>query len=133
MVKLPVISGDDLVKALKRFGYEVDHQTGSHVILRNTEPPYRRLTVPKHKAIAKGTLKSILRHAGIINKTIRCSLMTDYQSMYTNYQLNFSLHFKRSAISKHSCAFSYSPIAFNATPLLYQPDINAGSISITRS
>ncbi|HEC80298.1 MAG TPA: type II toxin-antitoxin system HicA family toxin, partial [Firmicutes bacterium] len=33
MVKLPVISGDDLVKALKRFGYEVDHQTGSHVIL----------------------------------------------------------------------------------------------------
>ena len=65
MPKLPVISGDALVRALARFGYAVDHQTGSHIILRNDQPPYRRLTVPRHKEIAKGTLRSILRQAGL--------------------------------------------------------------------
>lgn len=65
MIKLPVISGKELVKILKVFGYETDHQTGSHIILRNREPPYRRLTVPNHKEIAKGTLLAILRQAGL--------------------------------------------------------------------
>jgi len=63
--KLPVVSGTDLVNALKRFGYEVDHQTGSHIILRNAAPPYRRLTVPRHKEVAKGTLRTIIRNAGL--------------------------------------------------------------------
>ena len=65
MPKLPVVSGTDLVNALKRFGYEVDHQTGSHIILRNTAAPYRRLTVPRHKEVAKGTLRTIIRNAGL--------------------------------------------------------------------
>jgi len=43
----------------------MDHQTGSHIILRSENPPYRRLTVPDHKEIAKGTLRSILRQAGL--------------------------------------------------------------------
>lgn len=34
MPKLPVISGKELVKLLTKLGYEVDHQTGSHIILR---------------------------------------------------------------------------------------------------
>ena len=38
---------------------------GSHIILRNTAPPHRRLTVPNHKEIAKGTLRSIIREAGL--------------------------------------------------------------------
>lgn len=65
MPKLPVLSGAKLVKILSRAGYELDHQTGSHMILRNTDPPHRRLTVPNHKELAKGTLKSILRLAGL--------------------------------------------------------------------
>ncbi len=65
MPKLPVLSGPQLVKLLARVGYELDHQTGSHMILRNVKPPHRRLTVPNHKELAKGTLKSILRQAGI--------------------------------------------------------------------
>jgi predicted RNA binding protein YcfA (HicA-like mRNA interferase family) len=65
LTKLPVISGRDLCKILKRIGYSIDHQTGSHIILRNETPPHRRLTVPEHKEIAKGTLRSILRHAGL--------------------------------------------------------------------
>ena len=65
MSKLPVVSGQDLCKALQKIGYSMDHQTGSHIILRNQNPPHRRLTVPNHKEISKGTLRSIVRHAGL--------------------------------------------------------------------
>ena len=65
MSKLPVVSGPDAVKALRRIGYEVDHQTGSHLILRRTTPPHRRLTVPNHTELAKGTLRAIIREAGL--------------------------------------------------------------------
>ncbi|MCH7490625.1 MAG: type II toxin-antitoxin system HicA family toxin [Gemmatimonadetes bacterium] len=57
--------GAELVRRLRRFGYEVDRQTGSHIILRHADPPHRRITVPNHKTIAKGTLRTILRHAQI--------------------------------------------------------------------
>ena len=65
MTKLPVLSGKDLCKVLEKIGYLVDHQTGSHIILRNGKPPYRRLTVPNHKEIAKGALRSIIREVGL--------------------------------------------------------------------
>lgn len=55
----------EAVKALSKIGYEIDHQTGSHIILRQKEEPHRRLTVPKHKEIAKGTLRAIIRQAGL--------------------------------------------------------------------
>ena len=63
MSKLPVCSGNDAVRAFKRLGYEVDHQTGSHIILRH--PSLRRLTVPNHPELAKGTLRALIREAGI--------------------------------------------------------------------
>jgi predicted RNA binding protein YcfA (HicA-like mRNA interferase family) len=53
------------VKAFQRIGYEVDHQTGSHIILRHSEPPHRRLSVPDHKELAKGTLRTLIRQAGL--------------------------------------------------------------------
>jgi predicted RNA binding protein YcfA (HicA-like mRNA interferase family) len=43
----------------------MDHQTGSHLILRRPDPPHRRLTLPNHKEIAKGTLRAIIRQAGL--------------------------------------------------------------------
>jgi predicted RNA binding protein YcfA (HicA-like mRNA interferase family) len=63
--KLPTVSCREAVAAFQKIGYEVDHQSGSHVILRNREPPFRRLTVPNHKKIAKGTLRSLIREAGL--------------------------------------------------------------------
>jgi predicted RNA binding protein YcfA (HicA-like mRNA interferase family) len=60
-----VLSGDQLCKVLIKIGYERDHQTGSHIILRNINYPHRRLTVPNHKEIAKGTLMSIIRQSGL--------------------------------------------------------------------
>jgi predicted RNA binding protein YcfA (HicA-like mRNA interferase family) len=63
--RLPVLSGQELCKALAKVGYRIDHQTGSHIILRMENPPHRRLTAPKHKEIAKGTLLAIIRQAGL--------------------------------------------------------------------
>ena len=65
MPKLPLISGKELVKIFSKLGYEVDHQTGSHMILRQRIPPHRRLTVPNHAEIAKGTLLAIIKQAGL--------------------------------------------------------------------
>jgi predicted RNA binding protein YcfA (HicA-like mRNA interferase family) len=63
MSRLPVCSGAEAVRAFRRLGYEIDHQTGSHIILR--QPNGRRLTVPNHREIAKGTLRALIREAGL--------------------------------------------------------------------
>ncbi|MFO7913876.1 MAG: type II toxin-antitoxin system HicA family toxin [Desulfotignum sp.] len=68
MSPLPQISGKKVIAALTRYGYEKDHQTGSHVVMRQSCSPFRRLTVPDHKEIAKGTLRAIIRQAGLTVK-----------------------------------------------------------------
>jgi len=62
---LPAVSGREVVKALEKIGYLFDRQRGSHMILRQQSPPHRRLTVPDHKEVAKGTLRAIIRQAGL--------------------------------------------------------------------
>ena len=64
-MKLPVVSGADAVKAFGKVGYVVDRQRGSHVLLRHLDPPHRRLSVPDHREIAKGTLRTLIREAGL--------------------------------------------------------------------
>jgi predicted RNA binding protein YcfA (HicA-like mRNA interferase family) len=61
--RLPTCSGAQAVRAFGRIGYRVDHQTGSHIILRH--PSGRRLTVPNHRELAKGTLRALIREAGL--------------------------------------------------------------------
>ncbi len=65
MSVLPRVSGREVVKALTRVGYEQDRQRGSHIILRQTSYPHRRVTVPDHKEVAKGTLRAIIRESGL--------------------------------------------------------------------
>jgi predicted RNA binding protein YcfA (HicA-like mRNA interferase family) len=62
---LPRVSGREVVKALARAGYEQDRQRGSHIILRQESYPHRRVVVPDHKEVAKGTLRSIIRLTGL--------------------------------------------------------------------
>jgi len=64
-MKLAVISGEQAVAAFQKLGYQIDRQRGSHVILRRPNPPYRRLTVPLHPELAKGTLRTLIREAGL--------------------------------------------------------------------
>ena len=65
MSMLPVVSGREVVKALGKIGYFRDHQRGSHIILRQQSAPHRRLTVPDHREVAKGTVRAIIRQAGL--------------------------------------------------------------------
>jgi predicted RNA binding protein YcfA (HicA-like mRNA interferase family) len=65
MNRLPVVSGAELCKMLAQKGYEIDHQKGSHIILRQADFPCHRLNVPNHKELPKGTLRAILRQAGL--------------------------------------------------------------------
>ena len=65
MSALPRVSGREVVKALQKAGYERDRQRGSHIVLRQTASPHRRITVPVHKEVAKGTLRAIVRQAGL--------------------------------------------------------------------
>lgn len=56
------LSGADLAKALKKLGYVVTRQTGSHLRLTTQEGGEHHEVVPNHSPIKIGTLKSILRN-----------------------------------------------------------------------
>lgn len=62
--KLPVISGRELVRALSQVGFQFDRQRGSHMMLFRAEPPMT-VSVPDHKELDRGTLRAILRQAGL--------------------------------------------------------------------
>jgi predicted RNA binding protein YcfA (HicA-like mRNA interferase family) len=60
---LPQLSGAEVVRALGRGGFEQVSQRGSHVKVRH--PDGRMAIVPLHRELATGTLRSILRQAGL--------------------------------------------------------------------
>jgi len=64
MSRLPVISGRECVKALRKAGFVLARQRGSHMVLYRAEPP-AQVTVPDHKELDRGTLRSIIRQAGL--------------------------------------------------------------------
>ncbi|MFB2881823.1 type II toxin-antitoxin system HicA family toxin [Floridanema aerugineum] len=61
---LPVLSGREVVRVFESFGWEVVRQTGSHIILVK-EGESVTLSVPDHREVAKGTLRSLIRTAGL--------------------------------------------------------------------
>lgn len=63
-MKLPVVSGMETVKALSKVGFYIRHIKGSHMILRR-DNPFAQLTVPNHKELDRGTLRAIIRQAGL--------------------------------------------------------------------
>ena len=67
MSKLPRLSGDEVIKILvKKFGFEVSRQKGSHVTLAKHESGRKIVTViPLHPELKPGTLLGILKLAEI--------------------------------------------------------------------
>jgi len=63
-------SGSQLVKALHRSGFVVDHQRGSHIFLHNLERNIS-VIVPNHKELKKGTLHNILKKAGLSQEDLK--------------------------------------------------------------
>ena len=64
MGKLPVLSGEKVVRALEKADWRVDRQRGSHVVMLKTGHN-ASLSVPQHREIAPGTLRSLIRIAGM--------------------------------------------------------------------
>ena len=64
MSNLLRISERDCVNALQTSGFELKRQQGSHMILRR-DTPFSQTTIPDHKELDRGTLRSIIRQAGL--------------------------------------------------------------------
>jgi predicted RNA binding protein YcfA (HicA-like mRNA interferase family) len=60
--KLPVLSGERLIKILIKHGFNPMRQSGSHVVLQKGD---RVFSVPLHEELKRGTLRSILNQAGL--------------------------------------------------------------------
>lgn len=64
MAVLPVVSGERAVRAFGKAGWIQDRQRGSHVVLIKLGNQ-ASLSVPQHRELAPGTLRSLLRAAGM--------------------------------------------------------------------
>ena len=62
MPSLPIISGNDTVRALQRLGFTVVRQRGSHIVLRKGS---QGCVVPNHREIKIGTLAGLLKQGGV--------------------------------------------------------------------
>ncbi len=62
MPRLPVVSGEDVVKVLSKQGFTV--RKGDHVVLHHNDN-FRNITVPLHKELKSGTLRAIIRQSGL--------------------------------------------------------------------
>ena len=59
---LPLLSGRDIVKAFEKLGWEQVRRKGSHSILTK-DGHNATLSIPNHKEVARGTLRSLIRAA----------------------------------------------------------------------
>lgn len=64
MSALPRISGWECVKALAKAGFHLKRQEGSHMVLRRDDP-FAQVVVPDHKELDRGTLRALIRQAGL--------------------------------------------------------------------
>jgi predicted RNA binding protein YcfA (HicA-like mRNA interferase family) len=64
MASLPVLSGREVVKAFESFGWNVSRQSGSHIIMTKQGETVT-LSIPDHKEVARGTLRSLIRAANL--------------------------------------------------------------------
>lgn len=66
MPELPVLSGAELVRTLSKLGFLPVRKRGSHVILKRvTSYGTSGCAIPMHKELKPGTLRGILRQAGV--------------------------------------------------------------------
>ena len=70
-MNLPVLSGFDVIKRLKRAGFIATRQKGSHVRLEKFAGDKTiKITVPLHSEIKKGTLSRIIKDAGLTKEEL---------------------------------------------------------------
>jgi len=66
MPKLRRVSGRQVIRALEKLGFEQVRQRGSHIVLKKQTPEGAvGCVVPLHRELAIGTLRGILKQAGV--------------------------------------------------------------------
>ena len=63
MPSMPVLSGREAVKVFEKFGWKVARHPNHIVMVKDGE--IASLAIPDHKELAKGTLRTLLRKAGL--------------------------------------------------------------------
>ncbi|PYP88094.1 MAG: hypothetical protein DMF61_08335 [Blastocatellia bacterium AA13] len=61
---LPSLSGRDVVVIFEAFGWSVARRRGSHIIMTK-EQENITLSIPDHREVSKGTLRSLIRSANL--------------------------------------------------------------------
>ncbi len=73
------MGGEELAVLLRRYGYKVTRQTGSHMRLTTLEGGEHHVTIPRHRPLRVGTLSAILRdvarHLGMERDALIRSLL----------------------------------------------------------
>ncbi|MGH7814061.1 MAG: type II toxin-antitoxin system HicA family toxin [Candidatus Binataceae bacterium] len=64
MARLANISGKDAAKAFEKAGWDRIGQVGSHVVMVKSGLRVN-LSIPRHKELSIGTLRTLIRHAGL--------------------------------------------------------------------
>ncbi len=64
MAVLPSLGGEEVVRVFESFGWRVARQRGSHIIMTK-EGEIVTLSISRHKEVAKGTLRSLIRSANL--------------------------------------------------------------------
>jgi predicted RNA binding protein YcfA (HicA-like mRNA interferase family) len=78
VVRLPRdLSGRDLARALRRYGYEVTRETGSHMRLTTQHGGEHHVTIPDHASLRLGTLSGILADVAVHFKIERSALAAE--------------------------------------------------------
>jgi predicted RNA binding protein YcfA (HicA-like mRNA interferase family) len=78
VVRLPRdLSGRELARALRRYGYAVTREVGSHLRLTTQQGGEHHLTIPDHASLRVGTLASILGDVAVHLKIERSALAAE--------------------------------------------------------
>ncbi len=64
MARLPTVSGRQAVAAFQQAGFQVRRQRGSHIVMVKPGFP-ETLSIPDHREIKPGTLRALIRKAGL--------------------------------------------------------------------
>ena len=64
MATLPALSGQEVVRVFESFGWRIARQRGSHIVMIKPGEIVT-LSIPNHKEVAKGSLRSLIRSANL--------------------------------------------------------------------
>lgn len=81
---LPLVSATEVVRALQRAGFEPHHRKGSHITMKQTAEPHRRVGMPMHDPIRRCTLQAIVHGAPTAEEFVTILFL---RVCYTNSRL----------------------------------------------